>query len=132
MRETKICREPEPTDGAADNSDASAAGDFEARSSDAHALPQSGVEVSDASSSAVIPTFDTHARHTRIRVFLHSFKGAVLYMRFAARIFHRLTIRPGTTDSTKHSVFRRQPRRKRMVTSRTEECSPCAQPANIV
>jgi hypothetical protein len=35
-------------------------------------------ETAEASTCAVTPSFDTHARHTRIRIFLHSFKGAVL------------------------------------------------------
>ncbi len=31
-----------------------------------------------SSETHVVPIFETHARHTRIRLFLHSFKGAVL------------------------------------------------------
>ena len=35
-------------------------------------------ETTDACSFPALPSFDTYASHTRIRIFLHSFKGAVL------------------------------------------------------
>ena len=38
-------------------------------------------ETTDACSFPALPSFDTYARHTLIRIFLHSFKGAVLYDR---------------------------------------------------
>lgn len=83
MRETII---QSAGKGQTGDSSAHADGSADAAASDvvvdaAHTTPSnaaSSTETSGADTVTAAPSFDTHARHTRIRVFLHSFKGAVL------------------------------------------------------
>ena len=56
---------------------AAPADDAASGATDAAHPPPPPSAASSTETPAVL-TFDTHARHTRIRIFLHSFKGAVL------------------------------------------------------
>jgi hypothetical protein len=54
-----------------------ASDDADSGATDAAQPPPLPSAASSTETPAIL-TFDTHARHTRIRIFLHSFKGAVL------------------------------------------------------
>lgn len=84
MRETIIRPASDSAESTADRTASLAAADAHSQA-DATSEPvpcnaAASAESSNINLSAVVPCFDTHARHTRIRIFLHSFKGAVLYV----------------------------------------------------
>ncbi len=106
MRETVI-RTASSLDctAAAASADASAAApaadaasdDADSGATDAAQPPPLPSAASSTETPAVL-TFDTHARHTRIRIFLHAFKGAVLCAAACRRPLPspRVTTAPGT------------------------------------
>jgi hypothetical protein len=97
MRETVI-RTASSLDCTAAPSAADAASDDAASgASDASHPPPLPSAASSTETPAVL-TFDTHARHTRIRIFLHAFKGAVLCAAACRRPLPspRVTTAPGT------------------------------------